>query len=45
MTAAQGLGRGGTVARVVTLPSRASFRTRGVQPSAAPPLALVYSPA
>ena len=34
MISVQGLGRGETVARVVTLPSRARFRTRGVGPTA-----------
>src|SRR5207248_7749585 len=31
------------VARMVTLPSRASFRTRGSQPLSGPAFALVYS--
>jgi hypothetical protein len=32
-----------TVASVVTVPSRASLRTRGVQPSALPLFAFMYS--
>jgi hypothetical protein len=31
------------VAKVVTFPSRASLRTRGIQPSSGPPFAFVYS--
>src|SRR2546427_2225447 len=36
-------GSGATVTKVVTLPSRPNFRTRGSQPSLGPPFAFVYS--
>src|SRR5258708_10095983 len=36
-------GSGATVTKVVTLPSRPNFRTRGRQPSLGPPFAFVYS--